>query len=167
MTESNKIMDAVASRTPLSAITKRRINKTLARAVGLEILRGGNYQLRQLDEELMPTDRVLQRWAVSVGMGLATQEWDDRPVSRPPPLDDATAIVVDQAILRGTPRYRALVRGWYKTPTPSTTIAEALGLSRAGLYLEWRCSLFYFRHEFKQTGHRDLVLMLEDLPPDA
>lgn len=157
-------MDDAIAREPLGAIEKRRINKTLQRAVGLEILRCGNYQLRQLDEELMPTDRVFQRWAVSIGMGMATEEWDDRPVSRPPPLDDATAIVVDQTILRGTSRYRRIVRSWYKTPTPSTTIAESLGLSRAGLYLEWRCSLFYFREEFLRSGHRDLIGMLEDLP---
>lgn len=154
-----------AVRNPISATKKREINRLVARAVGLEILRGGSYQLRQLDEELMPVDRVMQRWAVSIGMGLPSEEWDERHVSRPPPLDDETAIVVDQAILAGKQRYRHIVRSWYKTPTPSTTIAEGLGLSRAGLYLEWRCSLFYYRERFRDSGHSDLITMLEDFDP--
>lgn len=150
---------------PLSGLSKREVNIAVRRAVGLEILRGGNYQLRQLDEELMPTDRLMTRWAVSIGFGLPSEEWDERPIARPPKLDDATAIVVDQAIMRGIPRYRNLVRTWYKTPTPSTSIAERLGVSRAGLYLEWRSSLFYYRGEFRATGHQGLIRMLEDFDP--
>jgi hypothetical protein len=153
------------SRKPISGVEKRDINMAVRRAVGLEILRGGSSQLRQLDEELMPTDRVMRRWAVSIGMGIPTDEWDERPTSRPPRLDDATAIVVDQTIMRGLPRYRRLVRTWYKTPTPSTSIAESLGVSRSGLYLEWRCSLFFYRGAFRDTGHADLIRMLEDFDP--
>jgi hypothetical protein len=157
------VAEKLMANDPIGAIERRKINRTLSRAIGLEILRGGNSQLRQLDEELMPTDRIMQRWAVSIGSGFATDEWDDRPVSRPPPLDDATAIVVDQSIMKGSPRYSRIVRSWYKTPAPSATIAESLGLSRSGLYLEWRCSLFYFRSRFIGSGHPDLVAMLEKL----
>lgn len=143
-----------------TAADARRVNRLVARAVALEIVRGGSCKLAQLDADLMPTDRVMQRWAVSVGLGLPTGEWDDAPKAKPPPLDDETATVVDQIIIRGPPRYAQFARRWYKTPIPSLALAEQLGVSRAGLYLEWRCMLFHYKREFEASQHEPLLSIL-------
>lgn len=146
----------------MNGAEKRKVNRILARAVALEIIREGDKRLSQLDLELLPTHHVLERWAVSVGDGLS-DKWDDSRKSRLSPLDDATAIVVDQVILRALPRYKALVRQWYCGKGSSTTIADRLGVTRSGLYFEWRCSLRYFGQQFMATGHSDLISLLERL----
>jgi hypothetical protein len=149
---------------PMNGAERRKVNRVLARAVALEIIRGGDNKLCRLDYELLPTNRVLERWAIGTGTGLGSDEWDDsRRESRMSPLDDETAIVVDQTILKGIPRYRDLVRQWYCGTGSTTTIAERFRLTRNGLYFEWRCSLFYFRDQFRATGHPDLVSLLERL----
>jgi hypothetical protein len=156
-------MVAVMKERPMNGAEKRRVNRVLARAVALSIIRDGG-QLDQLDIDLLPTNRLLERWAVGVGDGIPSDEWDDtRKSSRLPPLDDVTAIVVDQAIMRGLPRYRSLVRQWYCGTGSSTTIAERFGVTRKGLYFEWRCSLLYYRDQFRATGHQDLIALLERL----
>lgn len=106
-----------------------------------------------LDPELVPTDRILDRWAVSVGSGLPSGNWDDTPRSRPPPLDDQTAIEVDRIILQLPHKYKTLVVRWYKSPLPRAAIAREMGLSsRTGLYLEWRSALWYLRGRFHGVG---------------
>lgn len=167
------VAEAVMKDRPMNGAERRKVNRVLARAVALEILRGGDTRLGRLDIELMPTHRVCERWAVGSGDGLSSDEWDDsRKTSRMPPLDDATHIVVDQTLLKGVPgrldatrhaRYYALVRQWYCGTGSTTTIADRFGLNRNGLYFEWRCSLFYFRDQFRATGHPDLVSLLERL----
>lgn len=150
---------------PITAIEKRKMNRLIGQAIALEILRGGNYQLRALDEVLMPTHRVLQRWAVSIGMGLPSDSWDDRKISKPPPLDDATATVVDNVICRGNDGCRRFVRDWYRTPTPVSAMCGSMGMDTKGIYMQWRASLFYYRGRFLATGHQDLVKMMEDFNP--
>lgn len=147
---------------PMNGAEKRKVNRILARAVALEIIREGDKRLSQLDLELIPTHRVMERWAVSVGDGLS-DKWDDSRKSRMSPLDDATAIVVDQVILRAPPRYQAMARQWYCGTGSSTTIAERLGVTRHGLYFEWRCTLRYFGAQFYATGHPELASLLERL----
>lgn len=156
--------EAVMKERPMNGAERRKVNRVLARAVALEIIRGGDNRLCRIDYELMPTHRVLERWAVGTGSGMGSDEWDDsRKESRMSPLDDETAIVVDQTILKGIPRYRDLVRQWYCGTGSTTTIAGHFGLNRNGLYFEWRCSLFYFRDQFRATGHQDLISLLERL----
>jgi hypothetical protein len=149
---------------PMNGAERRKVNRVLARAVALEIIRGGDTKLCRLDHELMPTHRVFERWAVGSGDGIASDEWDDsRKSSRMPPLDDATHIVVDQTIMRAPSPYKPLMRQWYCGTGSTTTIAERFGINRNGLYFEWRCSLFYFRDAFRATRHPDLVSLLERL----
>ena len=87
-----------------------------------------------LPRELITTDRVLQRWAVSVGSGLPAEYWDDQGKAKPPPLPDDVAIDVDQRILHAPPKTRDLVTRWYKTPNPVEVIAERLGCSPRTVY---------------------------------
>lgn len=155
---------AMTKEQPMNGAERRLVNRVLARAVALEIIRGGDTRLGRLDLELMPTHRVLERWAVGSGDGIPSDEWDDsRKSSRMPPLDDATHIVVDQTIMKGQSPYKPLVRQWYCGTGSTTTMAERFGLNRSGLYFEWRCSLFYFRDRFRATGHGDLISLLERL----
>lgn len=141
---------------PINGAERRKLNRVLARAVALEIIRGDG-KLTQLDVELVPTDRIMQRWAVGTGSGIPGDEWDDSRKSTLSPLDDVTAIIVDQYILRSPHRYQRIARSWYCGTGASITIAQSLGLSRSGLYLEWRCTLFYFKELFERSGHADLV----------
>lgn len=61
---------------PKNGAERRLLNNVLRRAVSLEILRQYNPRMRMLDEELLGTDRVLQRWAISVGSGMPVEDWD-------------------------------------------------------------------------------------------
>lgn len=107
--------------------------------------------------EFATTDRICQRWAVSVGMGLPTEIWMDGIASRPPPLDDDTAIVVDQTILKSPPRTKRLIVGWYRTPVPQSVLANNCGLTTRTLVTGWHLSLSYLRWRFGESGHRGLL----------
>jgi hypothetical protein len=137
---------------------KRRINRQVARAVAIEMLVGASGQ--QLDTRLLPVDRVQQRWAVSIGSGLPSDEWDDSRVARPPPLDDETAIIVDQININAPPRQAHLLKCWYKTAMSTSQIADAVGVSRSGLFVEYSAALTYLRNTFLRTGHKTLIDLL-------
>jgi hypothetical protein len=111
--------------------------------------------------EYATTDRVCQRWAVSVGMGLPTEIWMDGIASRPPPLDDDTAIVVDQIILKSPPRTKRLVVGWYRTPVPQSVLAQNCGLTTKTLVTGWYLSLNYLRWRFGESKHGPLLAALK------
>jgi len=103
-----------------------------------------------LDPELVPTDRLLARWAVSQGGDEYMSGWDEQPArSRPTPLPDDLAIVVDQTILHSTVQARNFVHRWYMRPGESVTVlAKALGLHRDTVYMRWRSTLWYMRRRF-------------------
>lgn len=148
-----------------SAADVRQSRQLVAAAVRRAIVEASNPQRGTLVADLVSTDVVLQRWAESVGSGLAnTQEgeWEEGAESIWPPLDDDTATVVDQTILHAPRRYSQLVRRWYRTPLSSTVIANDMGVSRSGLYLEWNSSLWYFKAAFSATKHKTLLRLLDD-----
>lgn len=117
---------------------------------------------KQLDVLLLPVDRIELRWAVSIGAGLPNAErYDDTPTARPTPLDDATAIVVDQINLKVPIHFRHLLQLWYRTQLPSGEIAGIIGTSRSGIYLEWRAALNHLRNAFAASGHADLIELLK------
>lgn len=131
---------------------RSRVNQQIARAVSLELARRGDSQKRQLDIELMPTDWILQRWAVSVGDGLPSAKWDDATSSPPPVLDDETAVVVDRLILSTPPPVQAFIRIWYKTTTPLASIASHFSLSLRGVYMRWNSILQHLCAMFRAVG---------------
>jgi hypothetical protein len=108
--------------------------------------------------ELRATDWILQRWAASVGDGLLDVPWEDVPVSRVPVLNDHTAIVVDQLIMRSGDKTKRLVGYWYRTALPKTAIAKKIGVSQDGVYLRWNAALWYFRDRFISSPLSDLRL---------
>jgi hypothetical protein len=154
----NAMMKELDHPPPVTGTQKRKINRLVARAVAIEML--ATAADAKLDVGLMPVDRIEQRWAVSIGAGLPSGAWDDAPASKPPPLDDDMAIVVDQINLHAPPRRRMLLQSWYKSPLPAGTIAQNLNVSRAGLYLEWRAALDYLRIQFLGSRHRGLIQLL-------
>jgi|GEM_PF-3201353 len=152
---------SIIDRPLLSALDRRKRNRVLARAIALEILKGGDQRLTQLDLELVPTNRVMERWAAGSGDDLPSEPWDDSRKSRLSPLDGRTHTVVDQIYLRAPFRYHDFARRWWCGTGAVVTLANELGLSRAGVYLELRCTLFYFKGEFERSGHKDLLGLLE------
>lgn len=107
---------------------------------------------RDLDPRLLATDRLLQRWAVSIGSGLPSEKWDERAIARPPPLDDETAILVDRCVMKAPRHVRLLTIAWYKTPQPERVIAQRLRLQRDDVRLEWFAAVTYFRSAFSRIG---------------
>lgn len=114
-----------------------------------------------LPRHLLTTDRVLQRWAVSVGYGLPTEDWDDQPRPKPAPLPDDVAIVVDQCILQSPPKTQKLITRWYKTPQPVEAIARELGMSPRNVYKARGICLEFMRGRMLGAGNAQLVRMLE------
>lgn len=109
-----------------------------------------------LPREVIGTDRVLQRWAVSVGSGLPTDEWDDNPKAKPPPLPDEVAIIVDKIVLAAPPKTETLIMRWYKSPDPAEVIGKRIGVSPSSVYRALASSLYYMRDRFESSG--DLTL---------
>lgn len=107
-------------------------------------------QFHGLDPELIPTDRLLDRWSVSQGSDDAFLKWsDEAPRSRPPPLDDDTAIVVDKIVMHSQVQTKKFICRWYLRPNePMSVLAQALGLHRDSVLMRWRSSLWAMRREF-------------------
>lgn len=111
--------------------------------------------------EYATTDRICQRWAVSIGMGLPTELWQDGVYSRPPPLDDDTAIVVDQIILKSPEKTKRLVRAWYCTSMAQSVLAERFHLTERTLITAWQLSLHFLQYRFSESKHRPLLALLK------
>lgn len=117
---------------------------------------------RSLDFDLMATDRVWQRWAVSVGSGLPVERWDETPRSRLTPLDDGTAIVVDRIYCTSPQRTQKILASWYAGTSGPGVLARKLGIrDEAGMFMEWRVVLRWSRERFIESKHRDLIRMVE------
>lgn len=115
-----------------------------------------------LPKELLPVDRILQRWDVSIGTGLPSEAWDDNPrTSRPSPLDDDTATVVDQIILHLPRRTNQVIVAWYRTPQPTEAIARKLNMSPRSLENGLKVCLNFTRWKFEESGHRTLLQLLQ------
>jgi hypothetical protein len=109
---------------------------------------------------LLGTHRVMERWAVSNGSGLPTELWDDRKYSRPPPLDDDTATVVDQIVLHLPTRTRRIVEVWYCKPLPTIELAAELGMSKSSLDKAHAVTLNFLKWKFERTEYKPLLKLL-------
>lgn len=115
---------------------------------------------KSLPAELFTTDRVLKRWAVSVGTGLPEDKWDDTRKARLSPLDDATAIVVDQIVCSSPEQTKKLLVLWYKTPHPVSEIARRLKMRHESTYRGHAVVLHYQKWRFLGSRHADLIAMV-------
>lgn len=121
-------------------------------AVVVKLLEGSNPH--GLDPVLVPTDRMLERWAVSQGSDEYLHGWDEVPQrSRPTPLPNDLAIVVDQTILHSTVQARTFVDRWYRRPGESVTVlARALGIHRDTVIMRWNSTLWYMRRRLIEVN---------------
>lgn len=110
--------------------------------------------------EFATTNRICERWNVSVGLGVQSDKWQDGGKCPPPPLDDDTAIVVDQIILKSPPKTKRLVMQWYRTNLPDTVIARNLSLEPEMLASAWLLTLNYLRWRFAESGYKPLLAIL-------
>lgn len=112
------------------------------------------------EPELIPVDRIMQRWAVANGSGLPSEQWDDTPKAKPPPLDDDTCLVVDRIVLNCPKTTRRIVVAWYRKPLPTKMIAQQLGMSPRSLDKAHKLSLNFLRWKFEESGNRTLDRLL-------
>lgn len=110
--------------------------------------------------ELLPVDRIMQRWAVANGSGCPEESWDDSPKARPPALDDDTAMVVDEIVRKLQPRTKRIVVEWYRRPWPTKTIAAHLNMSPRSLEGCWLQSLNFLRWKFVESRNMTLERLL-------
>lgn len=115
-----------------------------------------------LPADMVPIDRICQRWAISVGDGLRRELWEDPKNSRATPLDDDTAIIVDQIILKSPPRTKRFVKIWYKTPRPRGAIAQEFRMDERSVTVCWKLCLSYLEWKFKSSKHKPLLALLEN-----
>ena len=118
-----------------------------------------------LEADLLSTDRILQRWAASIGDGIGSEMWEDRPIARAPQLDWDIAIIVDQIICRSPPTTKRIIKAWYKTPLPVTkiakTLAPKLSMTTKGVYVSWRLALLFLKHRFEGARNQSLLNLLK------
>jgi hypothetical protein len=107
-----------------------------------------------LPPELVPTDRLLDRWAVSQGSDEYMHGWDEVPArSRPTPLPDDLAILVDQTILHSHVQARTFVDRWYRRSWETKkALAQALGIHRDTVQMRWESTLWYMRRRFVEVN---------------
>lgn len=110
-------------------------------------------QTSTLPEQLKTTDRILQRWAASIGDG--TTDYDEVVLaSRVVPLPDCVAILVDKLVLRSP--YRKLTEIWYRTPVSAGVIADKLRIQESEVRPIWRTALRHYQVFFETSPLSDL-----------
>lgn len=154
-------MTSVAS-SPLTAVEARNVARA-ARQIqaAVELALREKRSPRMLsDPKAAAVDWILQRWAASHGTGLPVPDPGSLP-TRVPPLDDATAIVVDRIVSRVIhENTRKLVCQWYRANVPPKVMADQRGISVRTLYRHLEIALLNLRELFVASEHPELVRML-------
>lgn len=138
---------------------KRRMEQLVRRAVGLELAAAAGFKNRRADPHYASTNRIMERWAVGIGSGLPNPD-EDR-VSRPPPLDNETQIVVDKIVQHSPRHIQMFVRQWYCSPVPCVVLAQQRGIHHSEIYDEWRAVLAYLKERFEESAHAPLMTLVK------
>jgi hypothetical protein len=94
-------------------------------------------------------------------MGLQSDQWQDVELkSKAPPLDDHTAIIVDQVIMKSPPKTKAILIKWYRTDLPGSAIAKQLNLTPVTLITAWKMGLLFTQKRFMDSNDKSLLAML-------
>lgn len=106
-------------------------------------------RLTDLDivENLMPVDRIFQRWARSVGCGMPEEAWEGTQ-SRPTELPTDAAIAVDRYVCSRPEEWKRFIHSWYRSQHSSSVIAKRFNVGRDDVYSLWRCYLRLAREAF-------------------
>lgn len=99
--------------------------------------------------ELLPTDRIFQRWARSVGCGIPEPEWDGTPAAQANELPPDAAIWVDRYVCTAPERMRRFIHSWYRSQDDSSVIARRFGCGRHEVYVLWRAYLHTAKPDFE------------------
>lgn len=159
----------------ITAAEKRRMNRLVAREVGLIMAEAAGSRVLRMDPDLASTDRIMQRWATGHGSGLpkTDEDWDkavtkalDADVfspepARPPGLDDATQSVIDRIVRESPEAIKAFVRQWWQSDVPCSVMAEQRAIRHEDIYNEWRAVMNHLRPRFLNSGHADLVALVK------
>lgn len=143
----------------VNAAEKRRNIRERARMEALAFLAATSYyRAPLLATQYLPIDRIMQRWAVGMGDGLPDP--DNDPQSRPPPLDDATQVVVDLIVQHSPRDDRWFVRQWYCDPVPVCVMARQRAMDPPKLHDVHESVLACLRSRFQSSRHADLIALL-------
>lgn len=113
-----------------------------------------------IPRELLTTNRIMERWAVANGSGMPAERWDDSRASKPPPLDDDSALVLDQIVIACPPKTHRIVVYWYCKPWPTVQIAQKLNMSPRGLEKGLLVSLNFLKWKIEGSNHLTLLRLL-------
>jgi hypothetical protein len=140
---------------------RRRLNQLMRHELANDLLEQVAWKPRLLDRDLLGTDRICQRWAISIGSGMAVEQWEETPVSRLSPLDDTSAILVDRIILKSPRALKAVIIPWYRGTSAAANLHIKLGITRPELHDRWRDSLRSLRRHFVATNHAELLTLID------
>lgn len=110
-----------------------------------------------LDPRLEPTDRHMQRWAISLCGGITVPRLAQlkiAPSGSREPLSQESAAATDRVVASSPEHWRLFVELWYCTAKPTEVIAEEIGVERATLYVERRLLLAYLLGSLTRSGVR-------------
>jgi hypothetical protein len=146
-------MEAIRVRLPRAYSARARRAELI-----VQWLAQGRARPRGLQPALVPTDRLLERWGISMtgysgGPHLARDplsEIASRPQpARMPPLPDDLAAHVEHIVLTGERTAQRFVRRWYLRRWESvSSLARDLGVHREVIYGHWNATLWYMRNRF-------------------
>lgn len=116
-----------------------------------------------LPNELVPTDRILQRMA-AFGTGVPSEDPDVYRESRPPPLDPVTQQAAKDALASCAPGTKVVIADWYFSRKSIKQICARRHLSRWQLSREWRANLTVVRFKFLASPDITLVNIARFVP---
>lgn len=113
----------------------------------MRMLHRGRLTDLDVEEDLVPADRIFQRWARSVGCGMPDVVWEGTQ-SRPSELPEDAAIWVDRYVCSRADRMRKFLHSWYRGQDASAVIAKRFNVGRNEVYALWRATLIVARRDF-------------------
>lgn len=116
--------------------------------------------LDELEPEFFATDRILKRWWSANGSGLPNPDVDPPTYSKPPPLNDDCAAVMDKIIASSPRRTYRFIRLWYTTPKPRRWIARELNMGERSVGKAWCVVVMYIQYRIQASKHPELNRLL-------
>jgi len=112
------------------------------------------YRDTALDPRLRGVDRYLWRWSVSQGYDLpiTAEEAESLPLSRPTPLAEDEAVLVDQAVIRSPTWASQFVFMWFRSNRTTAQMAKQRACPVRAIYDERRIVLAYYLGRFTEIG---------------
>ena len=111
-----------------------------------------------LDPRLEPTDRHMQRWAISLCGGITVPRLAQLKIApigpRVPPLSSDAAAATDRVVASSPDHWRLFIESWYCSSKPSEVIALEMRCEKSALFIERRLVLAYLLGRLTSDGVR-------------